>query len=227
MFRHVAVHRIIAISLIAPWISVQGLQTLWAGDEPPDPDLSTEGMRRVGPLHARPMLILKDVGYDDNIRFEAHNREGDSTATGGVGFDSVLLAGDRGGLHLFQELDYVAFKKNTGLNHWNGTARARGIMLVKRSVLSLEDRFASDRERPNTEIDQRLRRRNNAVTAAFRTLWSGRFGLKAHLRDERIDYASDAPSLSDVGQLLNRDETTLSVIGEMRLLPQTTFTLET
>ena len=226
MFRYVAVHRIIAITLIAPWITAQGFRTLWAAEAPADPDLSTEGMRRLGPFHARPMLIFKDVGYDDNIRFEAQTPKGDTTATGGVGLDAVLLTGDRGGVHLYQELDYVAFQKSTDFNHWNGNARARGIMLVKGTVLSLEERFASDRERPNSEIDERLRRRNNAVTAAVRTMQRRRLGLKAYLRDERIDYTSDVASLPDVGRLLNRDETTLSVIGEMRLLPKTAFTVE-
>jgi hypothetical protein len=193
---------------------------------PSDPDLSVENMRRAGPFHVRPFALLKDVGYDDNVRFEAQQQEGDTTATGGAGIEALLLTGDRGGLRLFQELDYVAFQKNTDLNHWNGAARARGVFLLKRAVLSLEDRYASDRERPNSEIDQRLRRQNNAVTAAFRTLARGRLGLKAYLRDERIDYASDDPSLPDVGDLLNRGETTLSVIGEVRLLPKTTFTLE-
>jgi len=196
-------------------------------EEPPaDPDLSTEGMRRAGPFHLRPYAVLKDVGYDDNVRIEARTRQGDSTATAGAGLDAVLLAGDRGGVHLFEELNYVAFQKNTDLDHWNGSARARGIALLKGTVLSLEDRFASDRERPNTEIDERLRRTNNSLTGAFHTVGKGRLGLKGSLRDERIDYVSDDPLLPNVGDLLNRDETTLSVIGEMRVLPKTTFTLE-
>jgi putative beta-barrel porin BBP2 len=202
--------------------------TAWAQSQPPppDPDLSVENMRRAGPFHVKPYVAFKDVGYDDNIRFESQSQVGDTTATAGAGFDAVLLASDRGGLRLFQELDYVAFQKNTDLNHWNGTTRARGILLLKRLMLSLEDRFASDRERPNSEIDQRLRRKNNAVTAALRTLGRGRMGLRSYLRDERIDYASDDSSAGNIHSLLNRDETTLSVIGDLRLLPKTTFTLE-
>jgi hypothetical protein len=197
-----------------------------AAAPPPDPDLSTEQTRRAGPFHLRPYVVFKDAGYDDNINFESRARRGDATATVGGGLDAVLLAGDRGGLRLVQEVDYVAFRENTDLDHWNGAARARGILLLKRTALSLEERYASERERPNSEIDQRLRRQNNAVTAALRTLARGRVGLKTYLRDERIDYTSDEPSLGDVGVRLNRDETTLSVIGEIRLLPKTTFTLE-
>jgi len=193
---------------------------------PADPDLSTEGMRRTGPFHLRPFALLKDVGYDDNIRFEAQTPEGDTTATLGGGVDALLLAGDRGGLRLFQELDYVAFQSNQDLDHWNSATRARGIFLTKDAVLSLEERYTSDRERPTSEIDERVRRHNNAVTAGLATIGRGRMGLKSYLRDERVAYTSDDPSVGDIGALLDRDETTLSVIGEMRLLPKTTFTLE-
>jgi len=182
-------------------------------------------MRRAGPFYVRPYALLKDVGYDDNIRFESQVPEGDVTATAGAGVDALLMAGDRGGLRLFSEMDYVAFQQNIDLNHWDGAARARGVFVMKRAVASLEDRFSSVQERPNTEIDERLRRESNAVTGALRTLQRGRLGLKSYLRSEQLDYSSDLPA-SDVEDELNRVETTLSVIGEMQILPKTTLTLE-
>lgn len=198
-----------------------------AADAPPiDPDLSTEKMGRVGLLHVRPFGLLKDVGYDDNIKLEAESREGDTTATAGIGLESLLLMGDRGGIRLQQELDYVAFQRNTDLNHWNGASRARGILLLKRLSLSLEDRYNSERERPNNEIDQRLRRTNHALTGALRSLGQGRLAVKSYLRRERIDYASEDSQFDDVGQRLNREETTLTAVGELRVLPKTTLTLE-
>jgi len=193
---------------------------------PADPDLSTEGTRRAGPFHLRPFAVLKDVGRDDNIRYDSTARESDTTATTGGGIDALLLAGDRGGLRLFQELDYVAFQKNRDLDHWNGHARARGILLLRRLLLSLEDRFDSVRERPTADIDERVRRKNDALTAALRTLGHGRLGLEAYVRGERIDYdAGELASALSVRRL-NRDEATLSVLGTARLLPKTTFLLE-
>ncbi len=193
---------------------------------PADPDLSTEQMRRAGPFHVRPFALLKDVGYDDNIRFDARTRQGDGTATTGGGLEALLLAGDRGGLRLSQELDYVAFQRNTDLDHWNGHTRARGILLLRGLLLSLEDQFDSVRERPIAEIDERLRRKNDAVTAGLRTLGRGRLGLETYVRGEHIDYASDNPVIEDSVRLLNRDEATLSVLGRVRVLPKTTFILE-
>jgi hypothetical protein len=197
-----------------------------AADSPPDPDLATQGMRRLGPFHVRPLLILKDAGYDDNIRVEAQEREGDTTATAGAGIEAVLLTGNRGGIRLAQEFDYVAFARNTDLNHWNGSGRARGVLVLKGLAVSLEDRFTSVRERPTTEIDQRVRRENNALTAALRTLRKGRLGFRSYLRHERIDHGSDDAGSDLVARRLDRDENALSVSGELRVLPKTTFVLE-
>jgi hypothetical protein len=209
------------------------LATLWAfsgpalaADDPPDPDLSIEDTRRAGPFHIRPFVLVKDVGYDDNVLYTSQNRQGDTTATAGAGLRSVLLWGDRGGLNLFQQFDYVAFGKNTELNHWNGDLRGRGVFLLKHAALSLEDHYTSRQERPNNEIDRRLRRKNNAITAAARTTSEGRLNLEATLRHQGIDYSSDVPGFENQIRRLDRDETSLTLAGEVRILPKTTLTLE-
>jgi hypothetical protein len=195
-------------------------------DDPPDPDLSIEDTSRAGPFHIRPFVLLKDVGYDDNVRYSSRNPEGDTTATAGAGLRSVILWGDRGGLNLFQQFDYVAFGENTDLNHWNGDLRARGIFLLKHGTVSLEDHYVSRQERPNDEIDRRLRRKNNAITAAMRTTSEGRLNLEAALRHQGIDYSSEFPSFENQIRRLDRDETSLTLVGEVRILPKTTLTLE-
>jgi hypothetical protein len=199
----------------------------WAAEEAPlDPDLSTKGTRRAGPFHVRPLVLLKDVGYDDNVRFESSTREGDTTATGGIGVDAIVLGGDRGGVRLFQEFDYVAFSRNADLNHWNSASRARGVFLMKRVAVSLEDRLDSVEERPNSEVDQRVRRKRNAITAAVRSLGTGRLGFKAFVRHAGLDFSAGDPAFDPGVKRLNRNENALSVIGELRVRPKTTFTLE-
>ena len=108
-----------------------------SGQEPADPDLSTEGSRRLGPFHVRPSIALENFGYDDNVRLEAAEQSGDTTAAFGPRLSLVLLTGDRGGFHFSEKLDYVAFARNTDLNHWNGETRSRGILLLKKIALSL------------------------------------------------------------------------------------------
>ncbi len=221
-----------ALASAVPPLALLALLTLSgkparASEQPPDPDLATTEMRHAGPFYIQPLFVLKDVGYDDNIRFEAQTAEGDTTATVGGALGALLLGGSRGGLRFFGEADYVTFGKNTDLNHWNGDSRGRGILVLKRALLSLEDHFSSLLERPTSEIDERIRRENNAITAAFQSRNVGRLGVRGYLRREGIDYSSGDPALGDLGHLLNRDENTLAVVGEVRVLPKTTFTLET
>lgn len=195
-------------------------------EKPADPDLSTKGMHKVGPFYLRPSVLLKNFGYDDNIPFDAAERVGDTTATVAPGLSALVLAGNRGGIFLSQEFDYVTFANHSDENHWNSASRARGIFLAKHVALSLEGRYRSVRDRPNLEIDQRLRENRNAVTAAFRTRGLGRLGVEAFLWRERIDFASDDVESLTIRERLNRDQQVLSLLGAIRLLPKTTFILE-
>jgi hypothetical protein len=197
-----------------------------AGDPIADPDLVTAGMSRIGPLYFHPYLLIRDAGYDDNVRFDAKSAQGDTTITAVPGLRGLLLAGTRGGVVVSQELGYVAFQRNSELDHWNDSTRARGVLFLRRAALSLEERYDSVLERPNTEVDQRLRRLGNAVTADARTLSSGRLSLRALVRMERIDYVSTDSSAQAIARRLDRQEETLSVIGAARLLPKTSVTLE-
>lgn len=197
-----------------------------AAEAPPDPDLSTRGLAKAGPFHVRPYLTLRDVGYDDNVFFDASESQGDYTATAVPGLRALMLAGHRGGMVLHQEFGYVAFRENSGLNHWNSDTRARGILLAGPAVLSVEDRYRSLRERPSNEIDRRLRRSSNFVKAEVRTSLPGRVGGRAWIGDETIRYV-DGQDVRQVADRLDRNETTLSVAGEVKIRPRTTVFLET
>jgi hypothetical protein len=196
-----------------------------AAEPPPDPDLSTKDLRPAGPFYVRPFLRLQSVGYDDNIRFDSAERQGDYTATVVPGFRSLLLARHRGGLLVDQEFGYVAFRDHTELNHWNAQTRARGILLLKPAILSLEDRYRTERERPNTEIDRRVRGTTNAVTAEVRTRREGRLGGRAHVRNNAIRYGSTEDG-DEISRRLDRDERTLAAAAEFRIRPRTTLILE-
>jgi len=81
--------------------------------------------------------------------------------------------------------------------------------VIKRAVLSLEDHFTSERERWGTEIDQRIRRTNNAITAEAACAAKGGWARAPFFAARKIDYTSADPGATNVGALLNRDENTL------------------
>lgn len=194
-------------------------------DAPPDPDLSIDALRKVGPLWLGPYFNLRDVGYDDNVFFDSEEGEGDYTATAVPGLRALLRTGHRGGVAIGQELAYVAFKNNSQLDHWNSDSRARGILLMGPTVLSLEERFRSDRERPGNEIDTRVRRTLNDLTAMARIPLRQRLGGHAALRAGSIRYVN-GEGIDDIKDRLDRDHRTLELTGEMRVRPRTTAFVE-
>ncbi len=194
--------------------------------KPPDPDLSTEDMRRLGPFLVQPYLHLKNVGYDDNVRLSGADPKGDYTATLTPGLKMLVLMKDRGGVLVNQEIDYVAYREQTDLNHWNSLTRLRGIALLDPLIVSLQDRRILMRERPNEEIDRRIPTERNAITANVQSHTEGRLGFRAYVEKESFDYSGDDAYAEDVASRLERDERVAAVVGEMRILPKTTFTLE-
>ncbi|HXI03318.1 MAG TPA: outer membrane beta-barrel protein [Candidatus Saccharimonadales bacterium] len=194
-------------------------------DAPRDPDLRTEGLRKVGPFRLAPYFHLRDVGYDDNVFFEASRSQGDYTATAVPGLRALLLTGDRGGVVLDSEAAWVAFRDNSQLDHWNGKVRARGILLLRSALVSVSDRFQSVRERPANEIDTRVRSNSNLVSAEVRTQRSGRFGGRAAISRDAIRYVS-GEDIDNLKARLDRNRQTLALTGELRVHPRTTAFLE-
>lgn len=200
---------------------------------PPDPDLSTEDMRRLGPFFVQPYLQLKNVGYDDNLYLFGEDPVGGYTATITPGLKMLMLMRDRGGIFLSQEVDYVAYREQSDLDreqpdldHWNSHTRLRGIALLDPVILSLEERHALMRERPNEEIDRRIPTERNAITADVRSNTEGRLGFRAYIGKESFSYSGNDPYAAHVARRLERDERVAAVVGEVRILPKTIFTLE-
>jgi hypothetical protein len=219
--------RDLSIAIIAAIFLMQATPALVRAEEPPvDRDLYTRDLKRAGPFLIRPLFILRDVGYDDNVRFDTVNPEGSTTATLGMGLHSLLLTGDRGGLRMYQEIDYTAFGSEHEQNHWDLLSRARGIFLFKKALLSLENDFSYTRQRPNTEIDQRVRLRENIVETVARSLTEGFLGGRGFLKYRKLDYGSDEFDFAIGQERLNRTEKSVGAAAEFRMLPKTTFFVE-
>ena len=84
---------------VAPVLVLSGaiLAAAAAEEPPPDPDLSVKGTRQAGPFRIRPYILLRQLGYDDNIFYDSVEPVGDVTATVAPGLSALLLTGKRGG----------------------------------------------------------------------------------------------------------------------------------
>jgi hypothetical protein len=215
------------LAACAAFLAVFSPATAPLAEEPPaDPDLSIEGMGKVGPFHIAPTIVLKDFGYDDNVFYGTEeDRQGDYTATIAPGLRALLLGRHRGGLVIDQSYDFVSFMTNSQLDHWNAHARARGILLAGPSVLSLEAGFNSVRERPSSEIDTRVRLESNTLVGEARTRLSGRLNGVASVGHTTLRYVS-GDNVERISESLDRDESTLTLTGELKLRPRTVFFVE-
>ena len=229
-----------ALSVLGLGLALSASAALCAED--PDPDFSLEETVKAGPFHVAPFLVVKDFGYDDNVRLNSKSPISDYTLTVGPGARAVLPLGRISTLALWDEIDYAMFARETDLNHVNNTLRAKLHTYVRDSIVFIDGQHESYRERPNTEIDTRLRT----------TVAQGRFGisyrpepktrLDAFLQRSGYDYDAGklevtdeaGPNAEDVfkdtGEItadtLRRTETMLGFNGRLRVRPRTSALLD-
>lgn len=72
---------------------------------------------RLGPIRLQPHLVLRDVGYVDNV-FPSGRKVSDITATGGVGLKAYLPVGNKFTLAAHVLPEYVWWKRFTELSGW-------------------------------------------------------------------------------------------------------------
>ena len=82
--------------------------------EDSDPDFSLDNTVQAGPFHLAPFFVIKDFGYDDNVRLGADRRFGDYTLTVGPGARAVVPFGRRAAWSAWDEIDYAIFVAVTG-----------------------------------------------------------------------------------------------------------------
>ena len=204
---------------------------LWAATEDPDPDFSLENTVQAGPFHLAPFFVIKDFGYDSNIRLGADKQTGDYTMTIGPGVRAIVPFSRRATLALREEVDYAAFANESDLNHVNNQVKAKLHVYLREVTLFADGQQDSIRERPNSEIDFRIR---NTTTA-------GKFGLSYRPTDRgqidlfltrvgfRYDSSSDEATGTEdpnIASSLQRDETAVGVTGRLRIRPQTSLLFE-
>jgi hypothetical protein len=213
---------------------------LWAED--PDPDLSLKDTVKAGPFHLAPFLAVKDFGYDSNVRLDADNKVGDYAITVGPGARAVLPLGRKAAVAFWDEIDYVAFARESDLNHVNNTLKAKVHGYMQDFILYADGQQDSFRERPNTEIDFRIRNTTTQGRLGISYRPPSRTGADVYVH--RLVYGynpgkADVPAGTDpndaenilqqgeiVSDTLERTETNLGLQGRLKVRPRTTFLLD-
>ena len=207
--------------------------------EEKDPDFSLADTVPVGPFHMAPFFGLKDFGYDGNTRLGSNGGTGDYTVTLGPGARAVAPLGRLAALSVWEQIDYAIFARQSDLNHVNNTLRTKLHAYLKDFTVYADGEQVSTRDRPNSEIDYRIRTTTTQGKVGFN--WRpGRRG-DADLYVKRTDFHYDAgrpdvPAGADpnqavlVGEIistsLERVETYLGMAGSLRVRPRTSALLD-
>jgi hypothetical protein len=119
---------------------------------------------RLGPFELSPNLIVKQVGFDDNVFNETTDPKRDYV----IGISPELTIFSRMGLTQFAAsgiTDFTHYLKYASERSVTQTLRGRFDLSLGRFRPSIAGATNSSRERPNNEIDTRARRRETEVSA--------------------------------------------------------------
>ncbi len=186
---------------------------------------------QAGPFHVAPFLTIKDFGYDDNVRLDAEERVGDYTITVGPGARAVVPFGHRAALALWDEIDFAAYAQEKDLNHVNNTFRGKMHLYMRDLTMFAHGSSESYKERPNTEIDFRIRRTTNEGRFGFSYSPASRLRTDFFVNRADITYNADTASEDpETGELiaedLTRDETSLGFEARLKIRPRTKFLID-
>jgi len=188
-------------------------------------DFPTVGTFHWGPFRVRPFFLLRATGYDSNVFLEDGTATSDFTSSPELGIRLFTLFRDRGVVQVEEILDYVWYAHNDELSHFNNAFQARAAYYMKRGVVFADLRTLSLRERPSTEIDYRIRRRERYFGAGWRFVWP-KSSLQFRLGRDNFDYESGVEAGQNIPVALNRLEKAITITGSKRILPKTDFLME-
>ncbi len=191
----------------------------WRGDELRR--LWSEAAWRMGPLKVQPMLMLTNAGYDTNVFHSPYDPVKDYTFTAGPAFNVYLKLKNRLMLTFYGSPQYVYYVETKRERTWNYYTGADVHLLFNRFLLSAGAGYSDARERWNTEIDIRPRRKEQSARTSV--LWQPTKRLSFSLGARRAEYGYENIEYErfQVREQLNRTENYVNLTGYYRLTART------
>ncbi len=217
----------ICILLVILPAVIPGACSLHAEENTSPVDEAIEGLANWGPLYWKPRIRLKDAGYDNNLYNTNQEQVGSFTATLAPGIDLFMPIGNRNMLWVEEDLDIVFYEKNPPGIYLNNDGAFGYDLYLKRIHLALGDRYTTRLQRPNDEIDARVRRNNNLISGELLLEISPRVEAGLTHDSDKISY--DDPSEVEPGApdsialVLDRTERRNGLLMHYAALPRTTF----
>ena len=160
-----------------------------------------------GPFRIQPSLVISNAGVDSNIFYSPTAPTKDFTITAGPAATIYIPIHRKFVLTAYGSPQYIWYSKTDRERTWNYYFNGAAQLSLKNVFFSLEGTYSDARERWNTEIDIRPRRKEEGYggSVLVKAAWKTSFLLG--YRTVKYDYQSVVYGESfDVRERLNRQE---------------------
>jgi hypothetical protein len=177
-----------------------------------------------GPLYLTPRILLKQLGVDDNVFYQAQDPKSDFTFTVAPTLNLAVPVAHRALFTVSGAADLVYFAKYDSERSVDPEVTGRAETYLNHLTLYAEDSYISSRQRPNYDIDLRSRRTDNLASGGLIWHFTPKLSVEGNGRRRTLRYDADAffdgNSLRDS---LNHDSTGVTITPRFRITPLTTI----
>jgi hypothetical protein len=145
---------------------------------------------RFGPIRIQPQLVISNAGIDSNIYYAAAEPIKDFTVTAGPAATVYVPIYRKFVLSAFGSPQYVWYSKTERERTWNYYFNGAAQLILKKVFFSVESVYSDARERWNTEIDIRPRRKGMGYGGSMLINLAHRTSISFAYRMSNYDYES-------------------------------------
>jgi hypothetical protein len=162
---------------------------------------------KFGPFRIQPSLVISNAGVDSNVYYSPNEPIKDYTITAGPAGTVYVPIHRKFVLSAYGSPQYVWYSKTDRERTWNYYFSGAAQLSLKNVFFSLEGNYSDARERWNTEIDIRPRRKEEGYGGSIlvKAAWKTSFSLAYRI----VKYAYESVVYGDsfdVRERLNRKE---------------------
>ena len=160
-----------------------------------------------GPFRIQPSLVISNAGVDSNVLYSPTDPIKDFTITAGPAATLYIPIHRKFVLSLYGSPQYVWYSKTDRERTWNYYFNGAAQLSLKNVFFSLEGTFSDARERWNTEVDIRPRRKEKGYGGSVLVKTSRKTSFSLGYRTVKYDYESvEYAGGFNVRERLNRQE---------------------
>jgi hypothetical protein len=178
---------------------------------------------KFGPLWIRPVIVLTNVGYDTNVYGTSYNQVKDYTLTAGPGFTVYLPLKKKVVFKFYESPQYVYFFETRRERTWNNYLNGEVNFALNKIFITAGMGYSQARERWNTEIDIRPRRKEASLQASALWQMTKKSSFAVGFRRARYEYENLYYEWFNVRDQLNREENCVNGTAYYQLSSRTRF----